>query len=110
MMFSYTHAGYLIVRMTPSLDGLDDDGGCHAASRSSAAEGETIMDNPTRRMDESGQGLKRAVTIAVALPLRVQPGIHMTEVSSSKRIVARVLQLYMLCPPPHTMADSRAIL
>jgi hypothetical protein len=73
-----------MVRTTPSLDGVDDDGSHNAASHSSAAKVEKIMNDPTRRMDRD---------VAVACSLRVQPGINMTEVSSYKRPVARVLQL-----------------
>jgi hypothetical protein len=55
-------------------------------------------DNPARHMDKSGQGPKRAVAKAGALPLRIQPDIHNTEDSSSKRPVARVMQLYKAAP------------
>jgi hypothetical protein len=41
-------------------------------------------------MDESGQGPKKAVAQAIAPLLKIQPSIHNTEESSSKRPVARV--------------------
>jgi hypothetical protein len=46
-----------------------------------------------RRMDEFGQGPKRALAEAVAHPLKIQPGIHSTGDPSSKRPVARIVQL-----------------
>jgi hypothetical protein len=45
MMFGYAHARYSLARMTPSPDGVDSDGSCHAASRSSANEGKTMTGN-----------------------------------------------------------------
>jgi hypothetical protein len=42
-------------------------------------------------MDESGQGPKRAIAEAIALLLKIQPGIYSdTKETSSKRPVARV--------------------
>jgi hypothetical protein len=47
------------------------------------------------RIDESGQEPKRAVAIAVAVagPLKIQPGIHMLKVPPPDRPAARVTQL-----------------
>ncbi len=50
-----------------------------------------MTDDPTRSMDESGQGPKRAVAVAVPCPLGIQPKIRSTENSSSKKPAARVV-------------------
>jgi hypothetical protein len=57
-------------------------------------------------MDESGQGTKRAVIVAIAHPLEVQAGTHITEVFSSKsqflgycsHISYAVLPMLRQCP------------
>ncbi len=49
-----------------------------------------MTDYPTRHLDKSGQGPKRAVAEAVAHLLIIQPGIHNTVEPSSKRPFARV--------------------
>ncbi len=58
-----------------------------------AAEDKAKADNPGRHMNESSQGSKRAVAKSVAQPLRIQSSIHNTEDSSSKRPVAKTMQL-----------------
>jgi hypothetical protein len=54
---------------------------------------------PRQRMDKSGQGPKRAIAGHIAHLLEVQPSICSTEDSSSRRPIARVLQLSKLRPP-----------
>jgi hypothetical protein len=50
----------------------------------SAAEGEVKADNFRQRIDESGQGPRRAVAEAVAHPLEIQPSIDNTAGFSSR--------------------------
>ncbi len=52
-----------------------------------------------RHTDESGQGPKRAVAIAVAHPLKIQTGMHRLQILPPDRPVTRVMQLQMLRPP-----------
>jgi hypothetical protein len=73
----------------PPPDVVDNVEGLQARSCRTSSRG---WMNPARRIDESGQGPKRAVDEAVAHLLKIQPGIHNTENSSSKR-VARIIQL-----------------
>jgi hypothetical protein len=49
--------------------------------------------------DESGQGPKRAVAIAVAGPLKIQPGIHRLQILPPDKPVTRVMQQQKLRPP-----------
>jgi hypothetical protein len=81
MMLGYTLGGYLIGRTNFSRDVGDNDEGCHDKSPRYGRQRWTIS---TRHMDESGQGPKRAVAEAVVHLLKIQPGIHSTEDSSSK--------------------------
>jgi hypothetical protein len=69
-----------------------------------AAEHEAKVENPARCIDESDQGSRRAVAVAVAHLLRIQPGIHHTQDSSSKRPVARIMQQYCIV---ETMPSAR---
>jgi hypothetical protein len=76
----------------PTPDGVDNYDSHHRGRRT-AAEDKMMTDDPTRRMDESGQGPKRAVAVAVPCPLGIQPKIRSTENSSSKKPAARVVRL-----------------
>jgi hypothetical protein len=53
-----------------------------------------------RSTGESNQRPRRAVAIVIALPLRIQPGIHSIEDSSPKWPVDRIMQLQKLRSPP----------
>jgi hypothetical protein len=85
MLFGYAHASYLMVKVTPSPDGVDNDGGRHTGSHSAATESDGMAMTFTKCMDESGQGSKRAVAKAVPHSLKIRPDIHDTIESSSKR-------------------------
>jgi hypothetical protein len=81
-----------MVRTTP-LHVVDCNDGYDTAPTDSTAKGSRAGTGttPTRCMDKSVQGPKRAVSIA--RPLGVQSGIPNTEDSSSKWPAARVVQL-----------------
>ncbi len=80
MMFGQAHGRYLMGRKTLFPDVEDDDDGHHARSALPVAKDKTMTDDPHSRMDESGQGPRRAVAIVVAHLLRIQPGIHSLQI------------------------------
>jgi hypothetical protein len=85
MLLGYAHARYLMVKVAPSSDGVDNDSGRHTASHSAATESDGMAMTLTKRKDESGQGPKRAVAKAVAHSLKIRPAHNNTIESSSKR-------------------------
>jgi hypothetical protein len=72
-----------MLRMMSTMPGASDP----------ASEDRVKTDDLSKLMDESGQGPKRAEAKAIACLLRIQPSIQSTEGSSSKRPVAKTLQL-----------------
>jgi hypothetical protein len=85
MMLGYARAGFLRGKDNSLPNVEDNDDERHIKGRRSGHEDKAKQDDPGRQMDESGQRSKRAI----ARPLKIQPGIHSTEDSSSKRPVAR---------------------
>jgi hypothetical protein len=65
----------LMAKMTPSPDVEDDDDERHTRSWVPAG-GDAKADDFDRRMDESGQGPRRAVSVVIACPLGIQPSIN----------------------------------
>jgi hypothetical protein len=99
MKIGYAHGDHLMAKMTLLLKLW-----MVKTSTTSEAEDSTSKDEAKgcscRQMDESVQRPRRAVAKAVAHPLRIQPGIHGTEDSSSNRPVARArcsYKSYALC-------------
>ncbi len=96
MMFGHAHGRYLMVKTalssvkTSAMPGAADQPLKMRRRQATSA----------RSIDESNQGPRRAVAIAIARPLRIQPGIHSIEDSSSKWPVNRIMQLQMLRSPP----------
>jgi hypothetical protein len=90
MMLGYTRADHLMAKMTPFLMLRTMMMSATSEAEVLTGESEAKRDDSSRQIDESGRGPKRAVAKAIARFLKIQPGIHGTEDSSSKRPVARV--------------------
>ncbi len=60
-------------------------------------------------LDYAQPGTKEAICEAIAHLLKIQPGIHSTEDSSSKRPIARIVRLYKLRTLASAMALSQAV-